>query len=153
MKKAPFVALAAFLTVIFASCATTLYVQREAGVMRLIRLINEGKVNEKQGLSPTPFLLDGETLYLESDVSTMWANLKEASFAMTDAKFVETRPVDENSYKAFADTFDMKNYFAKYTGPDSSVVTVDTAEGRYYLLLERAKMGVPRIRGLKGPVK
>ncbi len=138
---------------LLASCASTPYVQKEAGVLKLVGLINEGKVNQVEGLSHTPFVLDTETLYLESDVATMWKNLKTASFAMTDATFESTKPVTTDSYKIFADTYDMKNYFTKYTGANTSVVTVETGDGRYYLLLDRKVKGYPRIQGLKGPVK
>jgi hypothetical protein len=153
MHKKAMAGLLSVLSLVFLSCASTPYVQKERDVLGLIRLINEGKVTEVEGLSPAPFVLDTETLYLENDVATMWKNLKAASFVMSDAKFSSTEPVGVDSYKLFADTFDMKNYFAKYTGKDSSVVTVKTAEGRYLLLLERKVRGYPRIRGLKGPMK
>jgi hypothetical protein len=153
MKNTPISALVFILALALASCTTTPYVQKESDVMRLVRLINEGKVTKIEGLTPAPFILDTETLYLENDVSTLWTNLKSASFAMTNAKFVKTEPVNGESWKTFANTFDMKNYFAKYTGKDSSIVTIDTDNGRYFLLLERKTHGYPRIRGLKGPVK
>lgn len=141
------------LTAAFFSCASGPYVQKEPEVLKLVSLINEGKVYEVDGLSPAPFVLDTETLYLESDVATLWKNLKGASFAMADSRFVSSKPVDGESYRVFADTFDMKNFFARYTGKDTSVVTVDTSDGRYLLLLERAVKGYPRIRGMKGPIQ
>lgn len=153
MQKKVLVALIAVLSFVLASCASVPYAQKENDVLKLINLINEGKVNEVEGLSPAPFVLDTETLYLEDDVMTMWSNLKDASFVMSGAKFVSTEPVNADSWKQFADTYDMKNYFGKYTGKDSSIVTIETSEGRYVLLLERKVSGYPRIRGLKGPVK
>jgi hypothetical protein len=153
MKRKLMIGLPVLLALVFASCASTPYVQKESDVLKLVRLINEGKVTQVEGLSPAPFVLDTETLYLESDVTTMWNNLKAASFRMANAEFVETKRVGPDSWKVFADTFDMKNYFAKYTGKDSSIVTLDTSDGRYFLLLERKTHGYPRIRGFKGPVK
>lgn len=153
MPKKILVGLIALLSFLLVSCASTPYVQKESDVLKLIRLINEGKVTEVDGLSPAPFVLDTETLYLDSDVATMWANLKAASFSMSDPKFSSTEPVNAESYKLFADTFDMKNYFEKYATKDSSVVTIVTAEGRYLLLLDRKVDGYPRIRGFKGPMK
>ncbi len=135
------------------SCATGPYVQKESGVLKLVDLINEGEVTEIDGLTPAPFALDGETLYLESDVATFWKNLKAASFAMSSPRFVGANHLAPDSYKTFADTFDMKNFFEKYTGKDTSLAVVDTKEGRYYLLLERKVQGYPRVRGLKGPVR
>lgn len=135
------------------SCASTPYIQKEAPVLRLVQLINDGKVTQVEGLATTPFVLDTETLYLENDVTTMWNNLKNASFVMADAKMASTSLVDPESYKVFADTFDMKNYFAKYTGKNTSIVTIDTRDGKYVLLLDRKIHGYPRIQGLKGPVQ
>lgn len=135
------------------SCASAPYAQKEGDVMKLVQLINDGKVGEKEGVTRTPFILDSETLYLESDTSRMWKNLEEATFRMSKANFISSEFTGENSYKLFADTYDMKNYFAKYTGKDTSVVTLATGEGRYYLLLDRKVKGYPRIQGLKGPVE
>ncbi|ULQ60306.1 hypothetical protein K7I13_03075 [Brucepastera parasyntrophica] len=145
--------LLAVLLAVLASCSSSPHVQKEADVLKLIRLINEGKVTEVEGLSPAPFVLDSETLYLESDIETLWKNLKAASFTMSNAVFVQTEHITPDSYKIFADTFDMKNFFEKYTDKDTSVVTIDTADGRYYLILERKVKGYPKIRGFKGPVK
>lgn len=136
-----------------ASCASLSPVPREKDVLRLVDLINAGKVTSVEGLSQTPFALDTETLYLESDVETLWNNLAGASFAMNDARFAGREKVASDSWKTFADSYDMKNFFEKYTGKDTYLVTVETAEGRYYLLLERKIKGYPRVRGLKGPVK
>lgn len=146
-------AIAAMACIALVSCASGPYVQKENDVLKLVRLINEGRVGEVEGLARAPFVLDGETLYLDSDVATMWRNLKAASFAMADARFVGAEPVGPESYRVFADSFDMKNYFEKYAGIDASIVTLETASGRYYLLLNRKVKGYPRIQGLKGPVR
>ncbi len=143
----------ALIAALFASCASAPYAQKEDEVLKLVTLINEGRVGEVEGLTPVPFALDTETLYLESDVSTFWNNLKAASFAMKDARYVSAEHVGPESWKAFAETYDMKNFFARYAGKDTSVVTLETADGTYLLLLERAVKGYPRVRGLKGPIR
>lgn len=145
--------LASAALVFFVSCASAPYVQKENSVLRLIELVNEGRVTEIDGLTLSPFVLDTETLYLESDITTLWENLHRNGFVMTDARFVQADPVTPESYKLYADTFDMKNFFDHYTGKDTSLVTVDTREGQYYLLLERPVRGYPRIRGIKGPIR
>lgn len=148
-----FVPVLALAVGILVSCASGPHVQKEGDVLRLIDLINQGGVAKVEGLATVPFVLDSETLYLQSDVDTMWKNLAAAGFRMTQVRFVASVPVGPESYTVFNDSFDLKNYFAKYTGRDTSVVTVDTAEGRYYLLLERTLRGYPRIQGLKGPIQ
>lgn len=147
---APFIVCAVLATV---SCASFSPVPREKDVLRLVDLINQGKVNSIKGLTPAPFALDTETLYLESDVETLWANLAAADFVMNDPKFTSGTKVAPDSWKTFADSYDMRNFFEKYTGKDTWLVTVDTEEGRYYLLLERKIKGYPTVRGLKGPVQ
>ena len=152
-STARFAVLAAAALALFLSCASAPYVQKESPVLRLIDLVNEGRVTEIDGLTLAPFVLDTETLYLDSDIRTLWENLHRSGFVMTEAQFISAEPVQPESYKVFADTFDMKNFFDHYTGKDTSIVTVDTREGRYYLLLERPVRGYPRIRGIRGPLK
>lgn len=147
------VVLAVAALVLLLSCASAPYVQKENSVLRLIELVNEGGVTGIDGLTVSPFVLDTETLYLESDIVTLWDNLHKNGFVMTDARFVQAEPVSAESCKLFADTFDMKNFFSHYTDKDTSLVTVDTREGQYYLLLERPVRGYPRIRGIRGPIK
>ncbi len=139
--------------VLLVSCASAPYVQKENSVLELIELVNEGGITGIDGLVMAPFVLDTETLYLENDITTLWDNLYRNGFVMTDAQFVRAEPVTPESYKLFADTFDMKNFFDHYTGKDTSLVTVDTREGQYYFLLERPVRGYPRIRGIRGPIK
>jgi len=137
--------------VLFFSCASTPYVQTDKGVLKLVELINEGQVNSVEGLVQTPFALDTETLYLEQDVATLWENLHSAGFTITEPRVVSAEPVSSETWRVFADSFDMKNFFARYTGEDTSLVTLETREGTCYLLLERAIRGYPSIRGMKGP--
>lgn len=152
-KKTSFLIMLAALALLMVSCASGPYTQKESDVLRLVSLINQGKVTEIDGLTATPFVLDTETLYLASDVATLWKNLKAASFAMSKARFVSAVHTGPDSYKVFADSFDMKNYFDKYTGKDTSIVTVETTDGTYLLLLDRKVQGYPRIQGFKGPLK
>lgn len=140
------------MAMLLSSCASGPYIQKEHDVLRLVELINEGRITEIEGLSPAPFILDSETLYLTSDIQTFWKNLKTASFVLKDAQFVLTQQVGPETYKLFADTYDMQNYFFHYTDKDSSVVTLKTSQGTYYLLLERKHKGYPKIRGIKGPI-
>lgn len=145
--------LAGALVIMVISCASSPYVQKESEVLELVALINDGEATNVDGLLQTPFALDTETLYLDSDVTRFWDNLAENGFAMSNPGVIATERVGEETYRKFADTFDMKNFFAQYTGEDTSLVTVGTGEGSYYFLLERAIQGYPRIRGFKGPVR
>ena len=139
------------LIALFFSCASAPYVQKDQGVLKLVDLINEGTVNGQEGLAQTPFALDTETLYLENDVATLWDNLHEAGFTLTSPRIVKKEPVTGETWRVFADSYDMKNFFARYTGKDTSLVTLETGEGTVQLLLEPELHGYPRIRGIKGP--
>jgi len=158
-KRSPAAGIAATLPlalmacITLASCASLNSVPQEKEVLRLVDLINAGQVTSVQGISLTPFALDSETLYLDGDVETMWHNLAAASFVMKDASFGGKEKVAHDTWKTFADSYDMKNFFEKYTGDTTYLVTVDTADGRYYLLVDKKIKGYPRVRGLKGPVR
>lgn len=137
---------------LLASCTSAPHVQKERDVMRLVDLINAGGVQGIQGLAAVPFAFDSEILYLESDVERLWVNLSESSFLMENARMVSSEPVNPESWTSFARSFDMQNFFSKYTGRDTSLVTVDSDDGRYLLLLERKIKGYPRVRGMRGPL-
>ena len=102
------------LLVLLFSCASAPYTQTDKGVLKLVDLINKGQVNEVEGLAQVPFALDMETLYLESDVATYWNNLHEAGFTMTGPRVESVEHVSDNSWQAFADSYDMKNFFSAF---------------------------------------
>jgi hypothetical protein len=138
---------------ILASCATTPYAPSERKVQRLVALIDSGGVGAVKSLAAAPFLLDGEILLRQSDVEAAWANLKAAGFKLGSPAIASIARVGPDSYKLFADSMDVRVFFKKYLDKDSSVVGLDAAEGRYYLILNREIKGYPRIQGIRGPLK
>jgi hypothetical protein len=135
------------------SCATSPYVPSERKVEKLVSLIDSGGVGAVKGLAQAPFLLDGEILLRQADVDAAWANLKASGFTMGKAKVASIARIGDESYKLFADGMEVRSFFKKYLDKDSSLVALDAAEGKYYLILNRKVSGYPRIQGLKGPVK
>jgi hypothetical protein len=135
------------------SCATVPYMPSEKKVQKLVALIDTGRVGAVKGLAAAPFMLDGEILLRQADVDSAWANLKAASFGVGEAEIVSIARIGVDSYTLFADTMDARVFFKKYLDKNSVLVTLDTAGGRYYLILNREVSGYPRIQGFKGPVR
>ena len=135
------------------SCAGLPYTPSEKKVDKLVALIDSGGVGAVKGLSQAPFLLDGEILLRQSDVDSAWANLKAAGFRIGSPKVASIAKIGPDGYAAFASTMDARVFFKKYLDKNSSLVALDAAEGRYYLILNREVSGLPRIQGFKGPVR
>ena len=98
-------------------------------------------------------MLDGGILLRQADVNAAWSNLKVAGFRIGAPKVVSIAKIDADSYKAFADTMDARVFFKKYLDKSSSLVALDSSDGRYYLILNREVKGYPRVQGFKGPVE
>jgi hypothetical protein len=145
--------LAALAFVSSSSCAGLPYTPSEKKVDKLVALIDSGGVGAIKGLSQAPFILDGEILLRQSDVDSAWANLKAAGFGLGKPKVASIARIAPDGYAVFADTMDARVFFKKYLDKDSSLVALNAAEGRYYLILNREVKGYPRIQGFKGPVK
>jgi hypothetical protein len=138
---------------ILGSCATAPYMPSEKKVDRLVALIDRGGVGAVKGLVSAPFLLDGEILLRQADVDSAWSNLKAASFSLGSPAIASIERIGPDSSSLFADTMDVRVFFKKYLDKNSVLVALDSAGGRYYLILNREVSGYPRIQGFKGPVK
>lgn len=137
----------------FLSCATVPYVQKEDKVVKLVELINRGGVNEVPGLASTPFLIDGEIVLLQKDLSDFWDNLHKAGFTIRSPKVTQNRFATVEDAKYFRDSMEVRTFFKKYTNRDTSLVQVQSVDGTFYLLLGREVKGYPRMLGFGGPVQ
>lgn len=135
------------------SCASAPYRPSEKKLQRLVDLIDRGGVGAVKGLASAPFLLDGEILLRQADVDSAWSNLKLSGFRMGSPKIASIARIGPDSYALFGEAMDVRVFFKKYLDKDSVLVSLDAAEGKYYLLLNREVSGYPRIQGLKGPVR
>lgn len=135
------------------SCATVPYVQKEDKVVKLLELINRGGVNEVPGLARTPFLIDGEIVLLQKDLSEFWDNLHKAGFSFRSPKVVQNRFTTGEDAKYFRDSMEVRTFFKKYTDRDTSLVQVRSGDGTFYFLLGREVKGYPRMLGFGGPVQ
>jgi hypothetical protein len=135
------------------SCATAPYTPSERSITRLAALIDSGRVGSVKGLAAAPFLLDGEILLRQSDVDAAWANFAAAKLSLRSPKVASIARIGPDSYASFGSSMDVRVFFKKYLDKNSSLVALDTADGRYYLLLNREVSGYPRIQGIAGPLK
>jgi len=135
------------------SCATVPYVQKEDKVVKLVELINRGGVNEVPGLASTPFLIDGEIVLLQKDLSEFWDNLHKAGFTIRSPRVAQNRFATVEDAKYFRDSMEVRTFFKKYTDRDTSLVQVRSADGTFFLLLGREVKGYPRMLGFGGPVQ
>ncbi len=145
---------AVFLIVaLFGSAGATVPVaQRERRIEGVIDLVNAGDVEKLVELSSIPFVLDQEIIALEGDVEALWSGLIDAGLQLDNADIRRIDPADASSYQEFGTTFEMDVYFQQYLAEDGTVVEVDSAMGRFLLLLGDKQMGYPMIYGLKGPM-
>jgi hypothetical protein len=139
---------------LLASCSTT---PPSQDVKRLDQLLTELSASDEDriiALTANPFLLDGEIIAREEDLRSLWQNLKAAGFSFAGAKVGIVAPVNDASFKRFADTKETQAFFAKYLTKDAAVVEVETAKG-VVLILSGGKAAkgsrVPKIYGLTIP--
>ncbi|MCX7786977.1 MAG: hypothetical protein N2442_04680 [Spirochaetes bacterium] len=137
----------------FSSCASVPYVQKEEKVVKLIELINRGKVNEVPGLASTPFLIDGEIALLQKDLSEFWDNLHNAGFSIRSPKVVQNRFARVEDSKYFRDSMEVRTFLKKYIDRDTSFVQIQSVDGTFYFLLGREVKGYPKMVGFRGPVQ
>ena len=87
------------------------------------------------GLTSTPFLLDGEIIILEKDISMIWKNIRDSGFTFEKAFETESMPVGAGDYRYFADSMEVKTWFSKYLPEKASLVKIKAKNGLYYFIL------------------
>jgi hypothetical protein len=147
MKKIPI--LLAGVMLLLGACVT--FKVDEDQVAKIIKLINSGDTDKLARVTRVPFLLDGEIIALQDDAGLLWKNLAQAGFTLQNAALADLIPVKEDTYKLFADTWEVEVFFKKYVPPKSMVAQVKADNGDFLLLLDGEKKGYAQILGIKGP--
>jgi hypothetical protein len=147
MKKIPI--LLAGVMLLLGACVT--FKVDEDQVTKIIKLINSGDTDKLARVTRVPFLLDGEIIALQDDAGLLWKNLAQAGFTLQNAALADLIPVKEDTYKLFADTWEVEVFFKKYVPPKSMVAQVKADNGDFLLLLDGEKKGYAQILGIKGP--
>jgi hypothetical protein len=147
MKKIPI--LLAGVLLLLGACVT--FKVDEDQVAKIIKLINSGDTDKLARVTRVPFLLDGEIIALQDDAGLLWKNLAQAGFTLQNAALADLIPVKEDTYKLFADTWEVEVFFKKYVPPKSMVAQIKADNGDFLLLLDGEKKGYAQILGIKGP--
>jgi hypothetical protein len=102
-------------------------------------------------MSETPFLLDGEIVLLPADVSAFWTGIVKAGFRVQGAALESGVPVTADSHRQFADTMEVKSFFARYVKDNARILEMSTSSGRRIRILTRSTWFSWTILGFKGP--
>jgi hypothetical protein len=135
--------------IVLASCVT--FEVDEDEVTKIIKLINTGDTKKLAKITQTPFLLDAEIIALQDDAALYWKNLAQAKFGLVNAQLVDIIPVEAETYKLFAESWEVEVFFTKYVPPHSMVAKIKADNGNFLLLLDGEKKGYAQILGIKGP--
>ncbi len=135
-----------------ASCASLQRSWDRGNVEMVARLINDGQPQKLAAMSATPFLVDGEIVALKSDVGAFWTGIVRAGFRVEGATLDQGAPLTAESYRQFADTMEVKTFFAQYVKKDARILELRTStSGDRILLIFRDSWGTKTIYGFKGP--
>jgi hypothetical protein len=132
------------------SCATLQRNADEGFVRNVAGLVNAGNATALSSLSEVPFLVDGEIVPLPEDVASFWSTAVKAGFRIDAAALDSGTPVDAESWRAFADTAEVRFWFSRYA-KDARVIALTMTGGRHALLVARPSWFSWKLLGFKGP--
>jgi len=137
--------------VVLVSCASIQRSQDQGTVRQVASLVNAGNAAQLASLSASPFLVDGEVVPLAADVASFWQGVVKAGFRVEGATLDRGDPVGADSFRSFADTMEVKSFFAQYVKKGARVVELTTSAGARVRLLVRSQLFSWKILGFKGP--
>ena len=118
----------------------------------IVGLLNDGQSQKLSSMSATPFLVDGEIVAMKADVASFWSGIVKAGFRVEGASLSQATPLDNDSYKRFADTMEVKSFFAQYVKKDARILELrTTVSADRILLLIGGGWPTKTIYGFKGP--
>jgi len=133
------------------SCASLQHGWDQGAVKEVADLINAGQSQKLAAMSVTPFLVDQEIVPLKADVASFWDGVVNAGYRVQGAALEGGTPVDAGSYTQFANTMEVKSFFARYVKKDTRVLRMSTSGGTHILLLMRSEWFSRQLIGFKGP--
>jgi len=143
---------AALLTALaLVSCASFQQSRDREAARQVAGLLNAGSAEKLAAMSVTPFLVDGEIVLLPEDVAAFWSGIVKAGFRAEGAVLDRGTAVGPDSYKGFADTMEVRTFFAKYVKKDARVLEMETDAGGGILVIAVPDWLSWKIIGWKGP--
>jgi hypothetical protein len=150
-RKLAGAALAAGL-ILLASCASLQHSWDQGNVQTVARLINEGQADTLAAMSAVPFLVDGEIVTLKPDIASFWSGIVKAGFKVEGATLVQAAPLAPGSYTQFANTMEVKTFFAQYVKKEARLLELGTSRsGKKIMLIFSDSSFKKTIYGFKGP--
>jgi len=135
-----------------ASCASLQQTWDKGNVDTVAGLINNSQAQKLSAMSARPFLVDGEIVAFKADVASFWSGIVKAGFRVEGATLTQGSLLVPDSYKQFADTMEVKSFFAQYVKKDARILELRTsASGDRILLIFRDSWFSKTIYGFKGP--
>jgi len=141
------------LLLLIAGCAGMPVSQRESSVNSLLYELQQRDSQGAARLTHVPFLFDTEVLTTERDAELMWSNLQDASGFLSDAELLGIAPASPAEYTRFADTAEVRVFFANSLPENPAFAEISTPYGRFLLLLSGKNIGYPIVVGVKGPMQ
>ncbi len=142
---------AAAAALLLSSCASLQRSWDQGNVEMVARLINSGQGQALAAMSSTPFLVDGEIVAMKPDVAAFWSGIIKAGFKVEGPTLEQGAPLTADSYKQFADTMEVKSFFAQYVKKDVRILELRTATSGDRILLIFRDSYSKTIYGFKGP--
>ena len=133
------------------SCASLQHGWDQGAVKDVADLINSGQSQKLAAISVTPFLVDQEIVLLKPDVAAFWDGVVKAGFRVQGAALEAASATEAGSYTQFANTMEVKSFFARYVKKDTRVLRMSTSSGAQILLLIRREWFSRQLIGFKGP--
>lgn len=138
--------------ILLASCASLQHSWDQGNVQTVARLINEGQADKLAAMSAVPFLVDGEIVTLKPDVASFWSGIVKAGFKVEGATLVQAAALVPDSYKQFANTMEVKTFFAQYVKKEARLLELGTSKsGKRIMLIFSDSWFKKTIYGFKGP--
>jgi hypothetical protein len=141
------------LLLLLAGCAGMPVSQRESSVKNLLYELQQRDPQGAARLTHIPFLFDTEVLTTERDAELMWTNLQDASGFLSQAELLGIAPATPAEYTRFADTAEVRVFFANSLPENPAFAEISTPYGRFLLLLSGKNIGYPIVVGVKGPMQ
>ena len=151
MRRIVFVTAVCAAAIALASCASLQHSWDQGSIGNLAALINTGQAAKLSSFSTTPFLVDGEIVLLKADVAGFWDGVVKSGFKVESPVLQSGEPVSPESYKRFADTMEVRAFFAQYVKKDNRLLELKTSAGTRILLLMHDDWFSKSIQGFKGP--
>jgi hypothetical protein len=138
--------------ILLASCASLQRSWDQGNVETVARLINDGQADKLAAMSAVPFLVDGEIVTLKTDIATFWSGIVKAGFKVEGAALVQAAPFSPDSYKQFANTMEVKTFFAQYVKKEARLLELGTStSGKKVVLIFGDSWFKKTLYGFKGP--